>query len=197
MPDYEKIRAAQIAELKDSLSRAQESHSIFLAGPYIRPDQSDTHPENSKSEACKLRYFLYHQFTDGATKVYLGEDDALRRNGSKNYGALSNAAIYERHYIVNYTDALIIFPSSPGSFCELGDWAPSPDIAKKMYIIVDQKYAGQPSYVNNGVLALASLQGARVDYISYTDRDDILQSCQAFLQETEARMRIERLYGRK
>jgi len=176
--------------------RAAETYSIFLAGPYIKIDENIDHPENNKSLASTLRYFLYFALEEVGHVIYLGEDVELRNNGEKHYGSLANAVVYERHYIINHIDAVIALPSSPGSFCELGDWVSDERICKHMLVIIDKKYEGKTNYINEGVVKFAYRNHATIVYHSYEDQQGILSLCEQFMEEVAQRMRVEKLYGR-
>lgn len=197
MTVYDKVRELTVARLLDEAERAAEIFNIFLAGPYIKPDQPLDHEVNSKSDASMLRYYLYHNLSTAGHNIYLGEDYALREAGTSHYGANNNAVLFERHYISKHGDAVIVLPSSPGSFCEVGDWVSDPDICSDMLIVVDKSHEGVANYINDGVVKFARSNHATVHYHEYKDRDGILDLCKPFINEVAQRIRIEKLYGRK
>ena len=109
---------------------------------------------------------------------------------------IPNAVVYERHHIIQRIDALIVLPSSPGSFCEFGDWASAPEICKKMLVLVDSQHEGQVNYINEGVTKFAASNGAQVEYCDYENFQQAFDKCERFLELMAASLRIESLYGR-
>lgn len=195
MHNFAKIRKATIAAARDSAMRASEEYCVFLAGPFIQVDEPATHKDNAASGASKLRYFLYHELTALGFSVYLGEDVELRTVGEKHYGSFGNAVVHERHYITHHVDATIVLPSSPGSFCEIGDWAWVKPICEDMIIIIDKRYEGKNNYINDGIVKLASNNHAKIEYISYRKKSEVLESVKKFLEMIAQKMRMEKLYA--
>lgn len=196
MYNYNKVRRANAAGLLDAAARELSSYDVFLAGPYIDIALDETSPENNATLAKLLRFTLYQNLSALSHSVYLGEDVKLRTLGDANYGALSNAVTFERHYIKKHTDALVVLPSSPGSFCELGDWVSDGDICRKMLVIVDDAFKGIPSYINDGAVKFAQSNGAKVTYMDYSERDKVLTHVQEFLDFIGSVKRVDELYGR-
>lgn len=196
MANFAKIRNAARAEKFDAAKREVEVKDIFLAGPYVDVMLPKENEKNCETEAKSIRYSLYHDLTSMGHNVYLGEDAELRNIGEKNYGKLSNAVLYERHYIKEHIDALIVLPSSPGSFCEIGDWVSDRDICQNMLMIVDRKYKDEVSYMNDGVVKFAIHNHASVIWHAYSDYSAIFDCSKQFLDEIAAQQRVDRLYGR-
>lgn len=216
--NYEKIRRTSAAQKKDEANAADTSLNIFLAGPFIELNaetvpqvkkkrtiilsqirnliQKATRSNDKFSEAQLLRLNLYKNLECLGHIIYLGEDQALRQNGKKNFGDKSNAVFYERQYIKEHTDAVIVLPSSPGSFCEIGDWASDKIICPTMLVIIDKKYKGEPSYINDGIALAAQHFRAKVVYEHYADTQLIFKICKAFIEEIMEDQRIEALYER-
>jgi hypothetical protein len=167
---------------------------VFVAGPFIDVDKDEEHPDNAGSESKKLRYFLCKNLEGPNITIYLGEDVSLRKNGAKHFGTLSNAVLYERHYIVNHLDAVILLPSSPGSFCETGDWAATESTCKKMLIILEKKYEGEVNYINEGIIKHATENGARAIYLDYSNRGIVLDACNDFISYRRSKKLAKSLY---
>ncbi|MEH6721628.1 MAG: hypothetical protein V7704_22375 [Aurantimonas endophytica] len=185
----------QIADLKDSLRRASEEFSAFVAGPYVKPDEP-THAANSASPGATIRLRVIKELTSKDFSVYLGEDNRLRDGGEKNYGQANNAVVFERHYIINHVDAVILFPCSVGSFCEFGDWAPDEEICKKTLIFIEEKYKEKQNYFCEGPTKFADSNGAKIYYINYDDLENIVGKSIDFLNLLQSKKRIRVLYGR-
>lgn len=194
---YDKLRLTRIADLQDEAIRASEHYRLFLAGPYINLAEDKHHNDNTSTDAKKLRYCLNEHLENEGHTVYLGEDVIIRDNGEKHYGEYNNAVFYERHYIKDHIDAIVILPSSPGSFCEVGDWASASDICNKMIVLIDKSHENKRNYINDGVLAAASYFGAQIAYEDYQDTESIKKIINEFVDSIAASSRIEKLYGRK
>jgi hypothetical protein len=181
-------------EHQDAADRAVETHTVFVAGPYIEMDKDLEHPTNSETDSKRLRYGICDDFRAAGMGLYMGEDVALRLAGEKNFGVFNNAVAYERHYIKKYTDVIISLPCSPGSFCEVGDWITSHEICNKTLIIIDASFEGYFNYINDGVVKMARTQGAQVKYLPYSDVPSILDVCRSFFEEIIAKKRMRALY---
>lgn len=194
--DYSKLRRMRAAGHEDAAERLRERYDIFLAGPYIDISKDSEAEENSASAAKKLRYWLYYELSGQGHTVYLGEDVELRNNGAKHYGPRSNAVTFERHFILKHADALIILPSSVGSFCEAGDWVTSKEICTKMLMLIEGKYEGQANYINLGPVEMARMFQAKVRYVDYVDQERVLDECLAHVQDLAEAKRVDQLYAR-
>lgn len=193
---YSKIRRAKAAAHEDNAKRLRETYEVFLAGPFIDISKGAEEPENSGSPAKELRYWLYDELTSLGHTVYLGEDVELRQNGEQHYGSWNNAVTFERHHILNHADALIVLPSSVGSFCETGDWVNSRDICAKMLMLIEAKYEGEINYVNLGPVKMAKMFHAKVSYVDYFDEENVLSICMHHIEDLAEARRVDQLYGR-
>lgn len=193
--DYKKIRHAKAAAHEDAAKRLRETYEVFLAGPFIDIGKGSEEPENSGSPAKELRYWLYEELTSLGHTVYLGEDVELRQNGLKHYGPRNNAVTFERHHIINHADALIVLPSSVGSFCETGDWVTSKTICPKMLMLIEKRYEGEINYVNLGPVEMAKMYQAKVEYLDYLDRERVLDRCLDHIQDLAEAKRVDELYA--
>lgn len=197
MTNFEKIRRYRQAQLEDAAQREYRPLDIFLAGPFVDINKSASDSENTGSAAKVLRYELYSRLEAQGHVIYLGEDVEMRVNGTANYGKYANAVVYERHHIAKHNDALIVLPDSPGSFCEIGDWASSSDTCTSMLILIDHLHAGKINYINEGVVKFAKSNGAEACYIDYNKHDDVEKVCREFLMSVIHRLQVEELYGRR
>jgi len=192
---FDRIKKFKYVEKADAAKRAAERYEIFVAGPFIDIFKPDTDPVNSENAGKRIRYAV-HRYYSEHHNVYLGEDSHLRIIGEKHYGKLSNATIFERHYILDHIGALLVFPAGPGVFCELGDWATSKSICEKMLVIIDKQFEGKASYINDGTAKLAELQGATVKYIDYLSESQVISACDEFVDKLAAMKRLNELYQR-
>lgn len=196
MTNFDKVRRYNVAEASDAAIRAARTLDVFLAGPFINVAEAATHPDNSSSASKQLRFFLYNNFEQLGHVVYLGEDVEMRTNGEANFGPLANAVVYERSHIKRHLNAVVVLPDSPGSFCEIGDWASDPDICKNLLLIIDAVHEGKLNYINSGIVRFASFNGAKIRYLDYSDHEVVAAECKTFLTEVSQKLEVDDLYGR-
>lgn len=142
----------------------------FLAGPYIETSKKPR--KSSRNKASILRHSLFHALEGDGWAVTLGEYLKLYEAAIDLFGSVNNSAIAEIHHArSNDTDAIIMLPSSPGSFMEFGAFSNIRPICEKMIVIVDQEYESATNYMNSGTIKAAKTNHAEVHFIDYTDFD--------------------------
>ncbi|MGA6114766.1 hypothetical protein [Agrobacterium radiobacter] len=193
---YERIKKLELAARRDEIEREMERYEIFIAGPYIDKAKDRSDSDNSSTEGKALRFDVVKYYEAKGHNIYLGEDIELKRIGNSHYGSSSNAVFFERHYILKNIDALIVFPDGPGVFCEFGDWATTPETCKKMLVVINKKYEGEPSYINDGTARAAKHFGAEIAYEDYADLHAVTNRCDIFIDILASSLRVEKLYGR-
>ncbi|NML75649.1 hypothetical protein HHL25_16075 [Rhizobium sp. S-51] len=193
---FDRIKKLAMVARADEIRRAAERYEIFVAGPFIDINLDKDDPVNASTDAKRLRFHVHQYYRAAGHNLYLGEDVELRTIGEKHYGAAANATFYERHYIADNIDALIVFPAGPGVFCEFGDWATSQHFCRKMLVVIDKEYEGQPSYINDGTAKAAAYNGATIVYEKYSDQAAVLVECDRFIDRLATRARVDQLYGR-
>jgi hypothetical protein len=143
---------------------------VFLAGPYIETAKAPR--KNAKNKAAALRFRLFHALEAEGWIVTLGEYEKLIEVADPLLGDHNNAALAEiSHARSTKTDAIVMLPSSPGSFLELGAFSNIDDICGKMLIIVDEQYKNHKNYMNSGPVKAARDNRADVQFIDYEDFD--------------------------
>jgi hypothetical protein len=170
--DQEKFRnAARAAGLE---------RVVFLAGPYIETAKSPR--KNARNQAAVLRYKLYHALEGEGWIVTLGEYEKLIEAADPLLGDHNNAALAEiSHARSTETDAIIMLPSSPGSFLELGAFSNIEEICIKMLVIVDAQYREHKNYMNSGPIKAAQDNRADVRFIDYADFNTCWEAVEAFV----------------
>lgn len=170
--DQERFRnAAQAAGLE---------RVVFLAGPYISTSKAPR--KNAKNKAAVLRYKLYRSLEDEGWIVTLGEYEKLIEAAEPLLGDHNNAALAEiKHARSVETDAIVMLPSSPGSFLELGAFSHIEDICSKMLVIVDAKYREHTNYMNSGPVKAAMDNRADVRFIDYADIGECWKAVEEFV----------------
>jgi hypothetical protein len=175
------IRALTAEKLELAARREGMQVTVFLAGPFIEPGKP---PKPIKRNlASILRYSLHEYLSSSDYDVTLGEYRELLDAYSSNLGSSHNAALAETGHARNSVDAVVLLPSSPGSFSELGAFAIYKNICEKMLIIIDAQYKDKINYINLGPAVLARGFGATISYIDYKDHDACRSAAENFIHE--------------
>jgi hypothetical protein len=173
------IRAFSAEKLALASRREGMQIMVFLAGPFI---EIDNPPRSlARNKASILRYALYKHIEQSDYDVSLGEYRELLDSYAAALGAQHNAALAEIGHAKDAVDAIVLLPSSPGSFSELGAFASQKKICEKMLIIIDKKYESDINYVNLGPSVLAKNLGSEVIYIDYSDHNACIAAVDDFI----------------
>lgn len=183
-------------ELLRNAQRASGLERVaFLAGPFITTNK--TPRKNSRNTAAVLRHFLFHELAKAGWYVTLGEYEKLIEATAPLLGDQNNAALAEiSHAKSSRTDAIVMLPSSPGSFLELGSFCHDGDICRKMLVIVDAQYQAHQNYMNTGPLIEAEANGAKVEFINYSDKEYCWSSVESFVTARARRRAAKEIIGR-
>lgn len=175
------IRALTVEKLELAARREGMQVTVFLAGPFIEPGKP---PKPSKKNTSSiLRYNLHNYLVKSAYNVTLGEYRELLGAYESNLGNVHNAALAEVGHARNSVDAVVILPSSPGSFSELGAFAIYKNICEKMLIIIDHQYKDKINYINLGPAIMAKGHGATILYLDYSDHKICQEAAESFIQD--------------
>lgn len=83
-------------------------------------------------------------------------------------------------------DAIVLFPESPGSFTELGAFSNNEALAKKMIVLISNKYKSDKSFVNYGpVRLIRKNKSGKVVIFSEVDLEGGLESDVLFKKITK------------
>jgi hypothetical protein len=166
---------------------------LFVAGPYLDPSQT-VPPENGENlTARKARFLIVKKLQDelGALCV-LGEHGQLQAIYKEHFGKHSNASLVEVAHVTDHSDGVIILPSSPGSFSELGHFSALKKVCPKMLVLIDRQYEENQGYIQLGPAKLAQMCGATVTYIDYADIDALLNEAVSFAED----LKVKKLYNK-
>lgn len=156
---------------------------VFLAGPYI--ETTGKKPgRGAINKAKRLRLNLYNKLTDFNWVVTLGEYQDLVDAAKPALGSRINSASAELIHAKKSAHAIVMLPSSPGSFLELGAFALHADVCRKMLIVIDKKHENDdPNYLNTGPIPSAKKKGAKVLFIDYDDHDACWKNVEDFVED--------------
>jgi hypothetical protein len=159
----------KVEELKQAAAKADVSLRVFLAGPYIKA--TGRPPSKAKfNGAAFLRFELYNFLKhDLGADVTLGEHKELKRLYEDHFQHLANAALTELAHVDEQVDLVVLIPSSPGSFSELGLFSIKNAICRKMLILLDKSKKSPPGFIHLGPVSFASKYGSKIEYINYNN----------------------------
>ena len=121
-----------------------------------------------------VRHRIYHMLKQVGCETLLGEHEALSRAAKGVLKAGFTLADFEMDFAVQkQTDLIIIFPSSEGSFAELGMFAMNEDISKKMVILFENNPNHFSGFVYQGPVMAAKNRKAEIKLCDYNKFDEI------------------------
>jgi hypothetical protein len=195
MPPLPVDRILDEEQLRNAQRAAGLERIAFLAGPFIKTNKAPR--KNSKNTAAVLRYFLFKNLTNAGWYVTLGEYEKLISATAPLLGDQNNAALAEfDHAKSKRTDAVVLLPSSPGSFLELGSFCHDEEICRKMLVIVDAQYETHQNYMNTGPVLEAKANGAKVEFIDYANKSLCWTSVEPFVTGRARRRAARGIVGR-
>ncbi|MDP3550447.1 MAG: hypothetical protein Q8R81_08625 [Novosphingobium sp.] len=170
IPPPQVARALDVEQYQNAARAAGLQRMAFLAGPYI---EIDNPPKKAKKNlASTLRFKLYHHLSGDGWLVTLGEYSKLIDTTGGVLKKHNNSFVAEQsHAMSKEVDAVVMLPSSPGSFLELGAFAIKYEICQKMIIIIHNEYENHINYLNTGPLKMAKTHGASINFIDYSDTE--------------------------
>jgi len=192
-PPARTLKMLDQVAFQNAATAAGLQFKVFLAGPYI--ESTGKKPgRGEKNKAKRLRYALYHWLSDFSWVVTMGEYKRLVDAANPLLGPRNNAASAELLHAKRSADAIVMLPSSPGSFLELGAFSLHEDVCRKMLIIIDKKHeADDPNYLNTGPIPAATKKGAQVLFIDYDNHDACWKSVEEFVVEQGHRVAENKL----
>jgi hypothetical protein len=181
-----KPREFEVEQTLLAAKRASVNLRVFVGGPYIDPKWEEVPTDKKADAAVCARFEIRRHIEDKlgyATSI--GEDTSLEALYKEHLDDLFEASTMEVEHVVDACDAVVILPSSAGSFCELGYFAAADSISAKMLIILDAKFSKQRGYIHYGPAKQASLYGSTVIETDYADIGTILGEVSKFLNKIQ------------
>ncbi|WP_141468059.1 hypothetical protein [Pelagimonas varians] len=158
---------------------------VFLAGPYIEPEDKS---KSSQSVASVLRFELFHSLSKEGYTVSLGEYHELIDSYKEELGPHHNAAAAELDHAQEVASLVIMIPDSPGSFAEIGAFSMKEDICKKMIILSDVTHEKSDGYLNTGPVKCAESLGSEVVYVDYKEVADCFSIVKKFSDRVKSKL---------
>jgi hypothetical protein len=165
--------------------------TVFVAGPYVRKDWNEAQ-RAAASHGAILRLEILDIITRLEHRYILGEHRGVAEVTEDYIPSQASIALSELQ-LVDSSDAIIIVPDSPGSFCELGAWTMRDDLCPKTLVLGNASYNSGFSYVGNGVFPMARHLQAQVEWVDYTDFDGVEQLVSDFISGIQDRIISRRI----
>ncbi len=153
--------------------------TVFLCGSGLPSKRS-----NRKDIRTYLEGMLQTEIK--SCRVKLGEHKVLIRTYATAVGGTATNLADHEMWLASKTDLLIIFPSSAGSFAELGMFCLQNAIARKMVVFVSRRYKRSNSFVVNGPVAAARRRDSKVYYVNYSHRTEIWKRVKSLVLDIRA-----------
>lgn len=189
-PTIQLKRKLSANALEQAATFTAEPCIVFLAGPYIDPDDPAT---AATKPSANLRYHLFHGLNGQDIEVSLGEYRQLLLAHEEALGAHNNAAVAEITHARDVATMVVIIVDSPGSFAEIGAFSMDSTICSKMLILSDPAHKDGPGYVSKGPIPAAVSQGAKIEYVETTDIESAQAKCMEFIRGQLQLSRMKRL----
>jgi hypothetical protein len=163
----------------------KERFRIFLFGPGLQVGEVVPEPtpdEPLEKHAKFLRYFVGEELRAKGWVVDFGESPEVIDAWAKVRGTSDPGNMEYLHALVA-CGAVIILPSSPGSFCEMGLFAASKDISQKTLALVHDGYEDSTSFFRKGLVRIFQARGGQCAYKTYRDKAVALARVVEFVED--------------
>jgi hypothetical protein len=180
----------QRTALNLAAKRVAQTLSVFVAGPLVDKDwTADQLAQRCAATRARLEIKVFIEDVL-QHEVVFGEHRGIPEMGDANFGSQASIAIAE-FALANDCEAIVIFPASVGSFCELGTWSVDEHLCQKMIIFADKKYQNDRSYMNLGTLRMAVNYGAVLHWCDLEDVSSIKGDVATFVQKAHDRIMVK------
>ena len=185
--------------LKPALPR--EDFRVFVFGPYLpatetvdSPSDSTDHQDGLLSHAKYLRYATRKALEANGFPVDFGETHEVLKFWEDHFRS-PDPATTEEHHARHLSGAVVIYPCSVGSFCEMGMFARERGIAEKMAAIVHSRFEQDTSFFRKGLLEVFQQEKGRLDFLDYSNHKACIEAALRFVEgEYNSAIRRVRTY---
>lgn len=163
----------------------KEKFRVFLFGPSLTDGESVPEPAAGatiESQAKFLRHFLLEKLKEKNWQIDLGESDDIIRSWTKLDETIDPGNM-EYHHALYACGAIVILPSSPGSFCEIGLFATTKEISRKTLAIVHVEFKKSKSFFRRGLVRIFQQRAGKCTYESYYEKEAILEAAEEFIED--------------
>jgi hypothetical protein len=177
----------------ESLMRAaltKDNFRVFVFGPYLEHGTAVTQPTDKISgydslveHARYLRYAAAEALKADMFPVHFGETKEVLELWGKQLTSGIDPANAEIQHAQRVCGAVVVFPSSIGSFCELSLFAAIEELAKKTIAIVHEAHKNDESFFRKGLLRILRQEHGSVEYSDYSDTAGCIKTACEFVSD--------------
>jgi hypothetical protein len=160
---------------------------VFVLGPALKPTTVVRPPsvapirhEDVVAHAKYLRYATRIALEKEGFGVDFGETKQMLAFWNAQFGT-RDAGSAELLQADKISGAVVVFPSSAGSLCELGMFAPQKPISEKTLAIVHKRYARDKSFFRMALLELLAQENGRYEFRDYSDHQECVSEALKFV----------------
>jgi len=165
-------------KLKPAIERSK--FRVFVFGPglaagakIIKPTiPADTHA-GAEAHARYLRFATRRALEKLGFTVDYGESTDVLEFWQETFLAVDPATV-EISHAERLCGAIIVYPSSIGSICELGLFASRKWVCEKAVAIVHERYINDKSFFRQGLLEYFDQEGGRHLFRNYANHDEVV-----------------------
>jgi hypothetical protein len=161
--------------IKPAFPRAR--FRAFVLGPALRPGVVVKKPligpkdhDSVIRHARYLRYATKKALEGAGYSVDFGETPEMLAFWEKHFGS-PDPGSSELLQADKISGAVIVYPSSVGSMCELGMFAPQARISEKTLAIVHKRYKNDKSFFRTALLEVLAQENGRFEFRDYSKHD--------------------------
>ena len=163
-------------------SAAKEQISVLVLGPKT----------SSRKPGAKLRKYIVEQCDKHKRITVTGEHKSLIDIFKQNMGEFADLCDYEFD-LAGQVNALVIIPSSPGAFIELGMFSLHEEICSNSLVLFNIEFEpAEDSFVKLGAKRAFDNKGAKTVYIDYMDKQHAWTLVDQYLQNKQNNKRLKR-----
>lgn len=149
---------------------------------------------NEKTKPAELRRRLIDAAREYGTTVQ-PEHRGLHEESKQRLKDGYHLTALEIH-LVEVSDLIVLIPDSAGALCELGFFGSQDFSARKMIILVNDRYPKSGSYVADGPLIQAKNKGAQVEFVDYDSFERCWSIVESRIQKSRTEKSLSELIGR-
>jgi hypothetical protein len=173
------------AEITPAFPKAE--FRVFVLGPSLMPDAVVPKPtiaprshDDVVEHAKYLRYATKLALEQEGYPVDFGESEDMLEFWQEHFGARDpgSAEILQADRM---SGAIVFYPSSAGSLCELGMFAPQKLISEKSLAIVHKSYENDRSFFRKALIEVFMAQNGRCAFRDYSDHDGCILDATDFV----------------
>jgi hypothetical protein len=163
---------------------------VFVFGPYLeprtevkKPDFAPDDPAALIEHAKYLRYLTASKLEADGFTVHFGETEKVKALWQDRIASLIDLANIEIQHAHHECGAVVVFPSSVGSFCELSLFAAVKPLAEKTIAIVHKKHEKDESFFRRGLLRVLRQESGTYEFEDYANHDLCVRAAHEFVTD--------------